>query len=376
MRLLLLAILVVCAGCQKKEAPPVIRPVRAMQLEAAELVRLHAFPGRTRAVERANLSFRVEGQMIERPVFVGDHVLKGQLLARLDPRDYEVDVQTALGSLEKAQAELRFAKNDYERAKKIWEEDPGAISESMLDQKKEEANQLKGEVRSLEAKLEHALDQLNYTNLLAPYSGVVVATYVENYEYVRAKQPILRLLDTAQVEMVIDVPESMIAEIPDIEGAVVEFDAIPRKEFRAEIKEIGSEASATTRTYPVTLLVEQPEEESIYPGMAGYAYLYSSVNKEFSGSGFLIPPAALATDTTLDRTYVWIIDKDTMTVQRREVEKGRLTSQGIIIINGLKEGEWVVTAGVHYLSEGQKVRLAPVKLNASGEQVPAVEGTG
>ncbi len=367
MRYIIYSILILCAGCQKEEAPPIIRPVRAMQLESKELVRLSSFPGRTRAVDRTNLSFRVEGQLVERPVFVGDKVLKGELLARLDPKDFEVNVQNALGSLERAQAQLRFAENDYERVQKIWKEDPGAISESMLDQKKEEANQLKGQVRSLEAELEHAVDQLGYTKLLAPYNGVVVATYVENHEYVRAKQSIIRVLDTSQVEMVIDVPESMIASIPSVEGAVAEFDAIPHKEFQAEVKEIGAEASASTRTYPVTLLIEQPDEEVIYPGMAGYAYLYSSMPGEFSGVGFIIPPAALVTDSNLSTTYVWIVDTDSMTVYKREVEKGRLTSEGMIILGGVEEGEWIVTAGVQYLEKGQKVRLAPVQVDEGTE---------
>ncbi len=376
MRYYFFAFLVCLAGCQKPVSPPTIRPVRAMQLKTSELVRLHSFPGRTRAVERTNLSFRVEGQLIERPTYVGNEVIKGELLARLDPTDYEVKLQTALGELEKAQADLRFAENDYRRAQNIWKEDPGAISESLLDQKKEDANRLKGEVHSLEAKVQQATDQLSYTYLKAPYNGVVVATYVQNYEYIQAKQPILRLLDTSQVEMVIDVPENLIAQIPFVEKVVVEFDALPGVEFLAKIKEIGAEASTTTRTYPVTLVINQPEEATIYPGMAGYAFLFSSVSKEFNEEGFLLPPSALVTDDSLNKTYVWVVDTDTMRVQKREVKKGRLTSQGILITDGLHEGEWVVTAGVHYLKDNQEVELAPVKLNASGEQIPAVEGAG
>ncbi len=356
--LIIPALLFLCVGCEQEQPPPPIRPVRAIQLEAAELVRLHSFPGRTRAVDRANLSFRVEGQLIERPAYVGDDVVKGQLLARLDPKDFEVAIQTALGRLEKAQADLRFAENDYVRATNIWKEDPGAISQSMLDQKKEEANRLKGEVHALEAEVEHAVDLLKYTYLRAPYNGVVVATYVENHEYVQAKQSVIRLLDTAQVEMVIDVPESMIADIPFVERVVVEFDAIPGKEYTATVKEIGAEASATTRTYPVTLLIDQPGEEEIYAGMAGYAFLFSSVTSEFNEEGFLIPPSALVTGDELEKTYVWIVNPESMTVHKREVEKGRLTSQGMMITSGLSEGEWLVTAGVHYLYEGQQVRLA------------------
>lgn len=370
-RALIVFCLVVCAGCKEAPERVVIRPVRAMELEAQELVRLRSFPGRTQAVDRANLSFRVEGQLIERPAVVGVHVHEGQLLARLDPRDYETRVSQALGELERAQASLRFAENDYKRAQNIWKEDPGAISQSLLDEKKEAENRFAGQVRALEAQVEQAVDRVSYTYLRAPFTGVVVATYVENYEFVQAKQPIVRLLNTSKVEMVIDVPESMIGDIASVDKVLVEFDSLPGKEFPAEITEIGTEASSTTRTYPVTLLIDQPAEETIYAGMAGYAFLYSSTSEDFNEVGFLLPASALMTDDSLNETFVWVVDPETMTVSKRQVEKGRLTSRGIIITGGLLAGEWVVTAGVQYLHEGQLVRLSPVTLNDSGEQVPA-----
>ncbi|NGX62132.1 MAG: Multidrug resistance protein MdtA [Chlamydiae bacterium] len=374
-QIILLLLLCFLSGCEKPISPPPIRPVRAMQLSSEELVRLYSFPGRTRAVDRVNLSFRVEGQLIDRPGSVGDEVLKGELLARLDPTDYEVAVENSLGNLEKAQADLRFAERDYKRAQNIYKEDPGAISVSLLDKKKEEKNRLQGEVRSLEAELQSRIDQLSYTYLRAPFDGMIVAAYAQNYEYVQAKQPIIRLLNTSQVEMVIDVPESLIGEIPFIEKVIVEFDALSDLQFPAKIKEIGTEASTTTRTYPVTLLIDQPEETEIYAGMAGSAVLLSGKPSELSEEGFLLPPSSLLADDTLQKTYVWIVDEESMAVTKREVEKGRITSQGVVIESGLQEGEWVVTAGVHFLHEGQEVRLQPVTLNASGEQVLVDEGS-
>ncbi|MCH9625212.1 MAG: Multidrug resistance protein MdtA [Chlamydiales bacterium] len=370
--LFIIVCLLACAGCQKPMPPTPIRPVRAMQLQEEQWVRLHSFPGRTRAVERVNLSFRVEGQLIERPVYVGDEVLTKELLARLDPKDFEVKLQNAIGRLERAEADLRFAERDYTRAQNIWKKDPGAISESLLDQKNEDANRLKGEVKSLEAEVEQAEDQLSYTYLRSPFNGVVVATYVQNYEYVNAKQSIVRLLNTSQVEMVIDLPESMIAGIGNIDKIVVEFDAIPGEEFPATIKEVGTEASATTRTYPLTLVIDQPSNASIYSGMAGSAYLYSRSAEGFNEEGFLVPPSSLMTDDELKNTYVWIINEESMSVEKRQVEKGTLTSRGIIIKGDLEEGEWIVTSGVNYLQDEQLVRVYPVTLNTEGEQVPFI----
>lgn len=346
-----------------------LRPVRAIELKSQELVRLHTFPGRTRAVGRVNLSFRVGGPLIERPVNVGDRVEEGALLARIDPRDFEVELDNAKGRYEQTQAELRFAESDLDRSMRIWEEDPGAISESFLDRKKEDVNRLKGQLKTEEANVDSARDQVDDTYLLSPYDGIIVATYVENYEYVKAKQPIVRLLNNSEIEMIIDVPESLISEIPFVDEIEVEFDALPGQTFPGKIKEIGTEASATTRTYPVTLLIEQPDNALILAGMAGHAILSSHETDEFNQEGFLLPPSALFTDKEEQGDYVWLVDPGTGEVRRQKVVRGKLTKRGVVVSGGLEVGQWVVTSGVYSLSEGQEVRVHPVELNAEGEQV-------
>jgi len=366
---LLLSLCLLLASCGKQEEKPEsIRPVRALQLVKEAIVQSRIFPGRTRAVNRSNLSFRVDGPMIERPVFVGDQVSKGQLLARIDPRDYEVNLQIVEGKLEQAEAQLRFAERDYERATNIWKKDPGAISKSLLDQKLETMNELKGQLVSLQGDVKAAEDRVSYTEMTSPFEGIIVATYVEPFEYVNAKQPIMRLLDTSKVEMVIDVPESQIAEIQDVQKIMVSFDSYPEREFEAKIKEIGTEASATTRTFPVTLLIEQPKDATILAGMAGYARLYGRDTPDFSEQGFLVPTTAIISDVDKSVTYVWLIDTGTMKVYLEPVEKGRLTERGVIITGGLNEGEWVVTSGANLLQEGQVVRILPVTLDEQGRQ--------
>lgn len=355
-------------GCSQEVTPPPIRPVRAMQLQQETLVPVHVFPGRTRAVDRVNLSFRVSGPLIERPVKVGDRVNAGDLLARIDPRDFQVALERAQGNLEKTQAELRFAKSDYQRAMRIWKQDPGAISESQLERKKEDVGQLEGTIQSLEAEVNAARDRLEDTYLLSPYEGTVVATYVENFEYVEARQPIVRLLDQSQVEMVIDVPARLITEIPQAQAIEVAFETIPGRTFPAELREVGTEASTTTRTYPVTLVLDQPSDVTILAGMAGTASM-SSRSETLAERGFVIPSTALMTDPSGTETFVWIYEPETESVARRTVLKGKLIPQGVVILDGLEAGEWVVTSGVLSLSEGEQVKLLPVELSATGEQI-------
>jgi len=366
---LLICLLILLTSCGKKEEKPEsIRPVRALQIVAEETVQTRVFPGRTRAVNRVNLSFRVEGPMIERPAFVGERVNKGQLLAKIDPRDYEVNLQIVKGKLERAEAQLRFAERDYERAMNIWKKDPGAISQSLLDQKKETVNELKGQLVSLQGDVDAAQDQLSYTDLVSPFDGMIVATYVERFEYVNAKQSILRLLDTSRVEMVIDVPESQITEIKDVKEIKVILDSLPGREFDARIKEIGTEASATTRTFPVTLVIDQPEDATVLAGMAGYAMLFGQETPDFSEKGHLVPTTSIISDVDKKITYVWLINPDTMKAYLQPVQKGKLTERGVIITGGLKDGEWVVTSGANLLREGQVVRILPVTLDEQGRQ--------
>ena len=198
---------------------------------------------------------------------------------------------------------------------------------------------------------------LQYTYLHAPFTGIVVRTYVENFENVQVKQSVIRLVDASRIEMIIDIPENLISLVPRVENVVVAFDAFPDLEVPARIKEIGTEASETTRTYPVTLIMDQPSGTRILPGMAGKAYSKSTATAVESGVGLAIPVSAVLTDAEDEKTYVWVIDESTLTVQKRAVTPGPLTDFGIKITGGLQPGEWIATAGVHHLKDGQKVRI-------------------
>lgn len=362
-------------SCKEEQRPSVVRPVRALQVEEKVIVGQRVFPGRTRALNRVNLSFRVSGPLVERPVIVGDKVKKDQVVARIDPRDFEAALKSAQGDQEKTEARLRFAESDYQRAETVWKEDPGAISVSYLDQKREERNQLSGSLKSINARVKSDKDALDDTYLRSPFDGIVVATYVENYEYVKAEQPIMRILDLTEVEMMIDIPESLIKYVPEIKNFTVRFDAYPGREFPATVKEIGTEASRVTRTYPVTLVMNQPDDVTILAGMAGEASVAPGSLPEKADAYYIIPPAATFSDKKLDETFVWIYNPNTKKISRRKVVIGSLTSMGVIIKEGVKSGDWVVTSGVTFLSEGETVGLLPVELNSMGEQVEIHEQT-
>jgi RND family efflux transporter MFP subunit len=325
------------------------------------------FPGRASAAQEVNLSFRVSGPLVSFPVNVGDEVKADDELARIDPRDFEVKIETLSRKVEQAKATLTVAEREYQRAIEIQKRDKQLISGSEIDKRLGTRDAAKANFASLEAALMSALDDLGYSHLKAPFAGVVVATYVENFEDVLAKQPVLRLLDPSSIKMVVSVPESLIGYAPHVEDVIVRFDALPGLEVKAQINEIGREATQATRTYPVTLIMEQPENGEILPGMAGKAQIRSKLPETARETGIEIPTSALFAETGTDASFVWIIDESAKTLSKREVEVGMPSRFGVLVRGGIEPGEWLVTAGVHSVQEGQAVRI----LDATKDEVAA-----
>ncbi len=356
---LIVIITVSISSCSKQEAEEkeVIRPVRSFQIPSPEQFSKRNFPGQAKATQEVDLAFRVSGPLITFPVDVGDTVNSGDIVARIDPRDFEVNVQSAQGKLDNAIAASRRAESEYQRELGILKQDPGATSQTAVDRKREQRDKAKANIKSFAAELESAKDQLEYTYLKAPYDGNVVKKFVENFENVQAKEPILRILDDSSIEMVVNIPESLISLAPHVEDIKVVFDPFPDTEIPAQIKEIGTEASATTRTYPVTLVMEQPEGIKILPGMAGKASGTPPKGMTQQSFGIEIPVSAIFTDEASGNTFVWVVDQNSSTVSKQQVEIGKIADRGIRILSGLKEGELIASAGVNYLFEGQKVKI-------------------
>ncbi len=345
------------AACGEAPTPRPPRPVKAMQVTGASDLAEGSLPGRARAGQEVNMSFRVSGQLLEFPVSVGDKVPAGTKLAILDPSDFQQLVNSTQSTLAAAQAAYRRAEVDYNRLLNVQREDAGATSQRAVDLALATRDQARGAAAALEAAVRTARNQLSYTELEAPFSGEVVATYVENFQTIVALQPILRLLDPTSIEMTVSVPENLIGYADYITNITVSFDSLPGIEVAASVKEIGREATQATRTYPLTLVMDQPAEGEILPGMAGNATIQARLPERAGRTGISIPATAAFASADIDITNVWVIDPVTNTLSRREVETGNLTSSGLLVTGGLEAGEWIVTAGTHSLSDGQEVTI-------------------
>ncbi len=345
-------------GCAEEPAPQeVIRNVRATKIADPHMFDGRVFPGRAKAHNEVNVAFEVPGRVLKRPVDVGDRIEKGQLLAALDPRDYQ-------NSLEEAIADRRQAETYRDRI-------AGAVKSGAVSKQDLTDAQARYDITAAEVKIrEKALED---TIINAPFDGKVAAIYIENYEQVRAKQVVMRLLDTAKMEMIIDIPEDRISYAQYVKEIKVSFDALPGQEITAKIHEISNEASLATRTFPVTLIMDNPPDLDIKSGMAGEAKAILELPPELKESGYVVPPAAVVRASAAKEgayeSYLWVIDEPSGTVSKRVVVPGRLTPHGLLIREGVEQGEWIAVAGAHYLREGQKVAILDASAKTTGQTV-------
>jgi RND family efflux transporter MFP subunit len=412
-------VVMVVAGCGESEvAPEPIRPVRAAQVGMEQTIPGRQFPGRANAKHGVELSFQVSGLLTSVPVDVGTKVKKGDVVGSLDPRDFQVALDTAQGNLareranllamergarpeeieqmkatlEQAEATYREAVAEHERKAKLQTKG-GASKEEVeesLARKERNAAQIKieqenlriglagarpedleaqrAEIRALEAAVADAKNQLDYSVLTAPFDGEVVARYVDNYQTVQAKQQIVRLVDISKIEVTIQVPESLISLAPQVKKVICRFDAFEGREFECQVTKIGNEASQITRTYPVTVQLEQPGDVLILPGMAGTVQGLFDIDRGVEG--LVVPASAVFAAEDSQKSLVWVADEDSKKVSLRNVTIRQPIAAGLVVADGVKAGEWVVTAGVHSLREGQQVKLLPTEgLSMSREYV-------
>ena len=399
---------ILAAGCgTAAPAPEVVRPVRAVKVGDLKAISGREFPGRARAVDEVELSFRVAGPLVSLPVDVGTEVKKGDVVASIDPRDYQAAWDSAQANLARAQANLLAmergarpeeierlksavaqAEASYQQALAEFERNAellpeGAVSRTDYDislarrdrtqeeiksaqeelnmglrgARPEDLDAKRAEIKALEAAVANAKNQLDYTVLTAPFDGTVSARYVNNFQTVQAKEPIVRLLDITKIEVTFQLAENLISLVPQVTQVACRFDAFPGRDFPGKITKIGSEASQTTRTYPVTVQIEQPEDVLILPGMAATVRNQPEESADTTIRDILVPPSAVLAGEAGGPTYVWVVDEGSQKVSRRQVTTGELTPAGIAVTEGLTLGEWVVTAGVNLLHEGQAVKI-------------------
>ncbi len=331
-------------GCKEKEEiqePEPIKPVKLFSVQTGQEMLSMSLPGRVRAAQRSELSFKVSGPLEKLPIDEGQMVQKGDLVAQILMRDFQTTVN-------EAKARALEADQQYNRYKELYSK--RQVSKADFDRYRATRDVAR-------AQLDDARNALNDTTLRAPFAGVIAKRYVENFEKVQVKQPIAYLQAIDQLEILIDVPELMMAQFRRKGNVqvVAEFDAAPGISYPLVTKEFSTDADPATQTYQVVLSMNQPKEANILPGMTAKVTASATEGAEVE-SGIIIPAIAVLNDAD-DKNYVWVLDRSTMTVKKILVGLGPLQgSKNVAIQAGLTGGEEIVISGVRMLQEGMKVR--------------------
>lgn len=348
-RLILIAGLATLTACSEapaqQESESVVQPVKLFTVGSKAEARYREFPAVIEAAQVAQVAFRVAGEIIAFPGQPGVQVKRGDLIAKLDPSDYQLMV-------DQAQARFELANAQYQRTKDLVAE--GVISPQQFDE-------VKANLEVSRANLETAKANLNYTELRAPFAGTIAHTFVENYETVQPQRPIATLQMDDAIDISINVPEQLFARVQrrtDYQPEV-RFTAKPEQVYLARLKEWDSTADPATNTYKVVFTMPTPQDFNVLPGMSASVRVDSSAVSAGAEQGVYVPTSAVFSATTASPQApprVWVYEPNGQQVFAREVSTGSVTGESIEIIDGLRSGEQIVVAGVHALKDGQRVR--------------------
>ena len=348
------------AGCSKQEvAAPAPRAVIAQVVGAKAAASAHVYSGEVRARYENDLAFRVGGKVVVRLVDVGATVKKGQSLARLDPQDAQLGVESARSQLAAAQADHALAKTEVDRYRDLYGKK--FVSQAVLDGRETTFNTTKARLEQAQAQLATAHNQSSYTSLVAEADGIITTVNVEAGQVVTASQPVMRFARPEEKEVAISVPESRLGELRSAREILVAVLAAPDKPYLGRVREIAPNADPVTRTFAAKISVIDPDA-AVQLGMTANVVL----GDRPAADAMTIPLTAL---TQVDGKHaVWVVDPNTSTVNLRPVAIGAYREDGVVVRDGLKSGEVVVTAGVHKLLAGETVRVVSETLASPRSQ--------
>ena len=337
------------AGCGREAPPPSadIRPVRAEQVGVRAEYSGTRYAGEVRARHETELAFRVAGRVQTRAVEVGTQVKAGQVIATLDPQDYALAVGAAQAQLTAAEAEAKLAQQDLQRFSELRAQN--FISQAELDRRRTTAEAAQARARQLRAETARQGNQQAYTRLTAPHAGVVTAITLEPGQVVAAGQPVAQLARNGEREVRIDVPENALDALRAARTLTIRLWTAPDVRYAGRLRELSPMADAASRTYSARVSFAEPDA-AVKLGMTATVEVGGEATP-----GLSVAQAALFKIN--GQPQVWVVDRQTLKVAARSVQLGALSGDRAAIVSGLAAGEWVVTAGVHKIAPGQRVRL-------------------
>ena len=342
-----MALSLVACGSQDEQETQEVRPVRTVTVDRREAGMAVVLTGRIEAEDEASLAFRLSGRMIERLVSLGATVEPGQVIGRLEPLNEQNALRAAQANLRAAEGQLVEARADFRRQQTLAER--GFAAQAVYDRARQALQTAESAVESMQALVKNAEDQVSFTELRADAEGVVTAVGAEPGEVVQAGQMIVRLARQGGRDAVFDVPAQVLRGAPSDPEIRVTLADDPSVGTTGRVREVSPTADPVTRTFEVKVGLSRPPPE-IRLGATVTGRMEIDV-----GEVVEIPATAMTQSGT--EPAVWVVDPKSSTVVMRTIGVERFGPSTVVVEYGLEPGDIVVTAGVHALHPGQKVRM-------------------
>lgn len=381
-----------------------IRPAKVWVAHTSDHKIIRKYPAIVQPSQETILSFRVSGQVIELPVRASTRVKQGEVIARLDPRDFEKNIAQLQSQRDQAVAQLTAlragarvgevaaleagiaaiqanvdqAAEQVVRTRELAER--GVVSTAKLDQdeaalkiaeaelrakneeltlaksgaRQEEIDIAEAVISGIETQIQTARDNLADATLRAPFDGIIARRDVDNFSNIKAGQDVALLQKISTVALAFDIPGpdvTSFSEAKDI-TTLVTLSALPDHEFTAELVEFSTQADAATQTYRARVAVIIPEGSSVLPGMIGKVI----VSYQNGSSTEIIVPITAVGANADGSAFVWLVDPVANTAAKRSVSLGEAKGDKVVVTDGVADGDTVVSAGVSRLLDGMTIR--------------------
>ena len=346
-----IAVTILLVACNKA-APPVHeerpRPVRTQTVTMSSVSPQWSLAGEVKPRVEVRYGFRVGGRLLERKVDVGDRVVPGQELARLDPKDLEPALDAQRAQQEAIRTELALAKAELQRAERLRA--GNFVSDANVERQQASVDAAAARLQAADAQVRQARNSIGFQLLKADSAGIVTAVDAEAGQVVAVGQSVIRVAQAGDAEVLVSVPEQDLGRAREASWTVT-LAGLPGRQWQASLRELSPAADPASRTYAARLALAG-DTTDVALGMSATATARAA-----RLSRIQVPITAL--HSREGSAKVWIVDPASGQVHSRPVQTGAILDDAVVIEHGLKEGEILVTAGANLLREGQKVRVAP-----------------
>lgn len=355
----LLAAASLVAGCGNQEKPvhEELRPVHSIVVGASSGSVGATYSGEIQARYESRLGFQNSGRIVSRLVEVGGHVKAGQPLMRLDPAQETLHVVAAAADVEAARSRVAQNRVDLQRTEQLLGRK--FASQAEVDQQRLTLAQAESQLKSAIAQQQIKLNQRGYTELRADRDGVVTALGAEAGQVVSAGQQIVTVAADGEREVLVSIPESRVDELRQARTLQVSVWAQPGKTYQGALRELAPSTDSVTRTYAARITVKDADS-ALRLGQTASVFA-----PDVEGSTAIRLPLT-AIYNREGQPLVWVVDGKTSQVAMRAVRLGSAQNDSVLVASGLAAGETVVTAGVHMLHAGQKVKAVAAAAATAG----------